>query len=116
MLAGATDFRDTLERLAEVAVPALADLCVIDILTDTGPVRMVGRHADPALRGVMEEVVRDYSPTPGGRLAGRPRALGGERRLVSRRSTRDWLRPGRATPATSSWCTGWASRGSSPCR
>lgn len=63
VLAAATDFRDTLERLAEVAVPALADICLIDILTDAGPVRMVGRHGDPALQPLVDEVVRDYSPT-----------------------------------------------------
>ena len=64
VLAAATDFRDTLDRLAEVAVPALADLCVIDILTDTGPVRMVGRHAEHAKQAIMDEIVRDYSPSP----------------------------------------------------
>ncbi len=63
VLAAATDFRDTLERLAAVAVPALADICLIDILTDAGPVRMVGRHGDPALQPYVDEVVRDYSPS-----------------------------------------------------
>jgi PAS domain S-box-containing protein len=63
VLAAATDFRDTLERLAEVAVPALADICLIDIVTDSKPVRMVGRHGDPARQAFVDEVVRDYSPT-----------------------------------------------------
>jgi PAS domain S-box-containing protein len=65
VLAAATDFRDTLERLAEVAVPALADICLIDIMTDTGPVRMVGRHGDPARQPLLDEVVRDYGPAAG---------------------------------------------------
>ena len=62
VLAAATDFRDTLERLAEGAVPALADICIIDIVTDSGPVRMVGRHGDPERQAVLDEVVRDYPP------------------------------------------------------
>ncbi len=91
VLAGASDFRDTLERLAEVAVPALADLCVIDILTDTGPVRMIGRHADPALRGVMDEIVRDYSPSTADRSPG-ARALTEARVEWQPRVDADWLR------------------------
>jgi PAS domain S-box-containing protein len=63
VLAAATDFRDTLERLAEVAVPALADICLIDIVTDSGPVRMVGRHGDPERQPFVDEAVRDYSPS-----------------------------------------------------
>ena len=39
---------ETLERLAEVAVPMLADLCLVDTLTWEGRVeRTAARHADP---------------------------------------------------------------------
>ncbi|GAA2727856.1 SpoIIE family protein phosphatase [Cellulomonas aerilata] len=91
VLAAATDFRDTLERLAEVAVPELADICLIDIVTDAGPVRMVGRHGDPALQPLVDEVVRDYAPVLGD---GSPAALalaGGEV-LWQPRVDVEWLR------------------------
>ncbi|WP_298460000.1 SpoIIE family protein phosphatase [uncultured Cellulomonas sp.] len=93
VLAAATDFRDTLERLAAVAVPALADICLIDILTESGPVRMVGRHGDPARQPFVDEVVRDYSPTVSDDSPAVQALLGGEV-VWQQHVDRAWLEAG----------------------
>ena len=46
------DYRDMVTRLAQVSVPVLADLCIIDIADEAGPLRrMAAWHADPAEAG-----------------------------------------------------------------
>lgn len=63
VLARASGYVETLERLAAVAVPTLGDLCLIDVLTDDGRVlRMAARHADPELQPLADELCRDYPP------------------------------------------------------
>jgi PAS domain S-box-containing protein len=48
-LASSLDYEETLQRVAWVAVPALADWCVVDLLNERGEVRRVAvAHADPA--------------------------------------------------------------------
>jgi serine phosphatase RsbU (regulator of sigma subunit) len=44
------------ERLAELAVRRLADLCVIDLATDQGLTRSAVRHRDPALQPLAAEL------------------------------------------------------------
>jgi serine/threonine-protein kinase RsbW len=59
----ASSYTETLERLAAISVPALADLCLIDVLSPDGElVRMTARHADPAKRALTDELARSYSP------------------------------------------------------
>ena len=66
-LSRAAGYLETLDRLAQVAVPSLADLCLIDVMTDRGTLeRMVARHADPALQHLADEL-RQYPPDPEGR-------------------------------------------------
>jgi len=61
-------YSDTLKRLAAVAVPTLADLCLVDTLTWDGRiVRMAARHADSALQALADELGADYAPDPAGR-------------------------------------------------
>ncbi|MGH9059682.1 MAG: PP2C family protein-serine/threonine phosphatase, partial [Acidimicrobiales bacterium] len=64
-LAGATDYPDTLRRLAAVAVPALADLCLIDVKVPGGVARMVALHADPARDSLVRELGERYPPAAG---------------------------------------------------
>jgi len=60
-------YRDTLERLASVAVPVLADLCLVDAVTVDGRiVRMAARHADPAVQSLVDELGASYPPDPAG--------------------------------------------------
>jgi PAS domain S-box-containing protein len=63
VLARASSYVETVGRLAAVAVPALGDLCFIDVLQDDGQlVRMAARHADPAKRELVAELQRNYAP------------------------------------------------------
>ncbi len=74
VLAAAPDYADLLQRLAEVAVPALADLCLIDVLEEleAGPRvtvrRMAVRGTDPELASVIEQLGapawHDERPSP----------------------------------------------------
>jgi serine/threonine-protein kinase RsbW len=61
------DYREMVERLAEVSVPVLADLCLIDVVEEDGQIRrMAARHADPTKRSLADELRRDYPPDPTG--------------------------------------------------
>lgn len=66
-LAEAVDYRQTLERLARVAVPALGDICLIDVVDEDGKlVRMAGRHGEPMLQHLVDELKSRYPPDPFG--------------------------------------------------
>jgi PAS domain S-box-containing protein len=59
------DYREMVERLAEVSVPVLADLCLIDVVEEDGQIRrMAARHADPTKRSLADELRRGYPPDP----------------------------------------------------
>jgi serine/threonine-protein kinase RsbW len=47
---------ETIRALAELAVSRLADMCVIDLVTEGGLVEPVVAHADPARRPLVEEL------------------------------------------------------------
>jgi PAS domain S-box-containing protein len=67
IIARGEGYGDTLERLAAVAVPVLADLCLVDALTMDGQVvRMAARHSDPSLQPLVDELGAKYSPDPSG--------------------------------------------------
>lgn len=67
VLAEASDYRDTLRRLAEVAVPTLADLCIIDVLDENGRFRRLAcQHYDPAKADLVCELQHDFPPDPTG--------------------------------------------------
>jgi PAS domain S-box-containing protein len=60
------DYRDMVKRLAQIAVPVLADLCLIDIAGEDGQIsRMAAWHADPAKRALTEQLLKD-PPDPDG--------------------------------------------------
>jgi signal transduction histidine kinase len=61
-LAGSLDYDTTLERVAWLAVPTLAEWCVVDVLEDDGQLRRVEvAHADPAQAGAANQL-RAYAP------------------------------------------------------
>jgi PAS domain S-box-containing protein len=67
VLAEVFDYRDMVTRLAQVAVPVLADLCLIDIAGEDGQIgRMAAWHADPAKRALTEQLLTAYPPDPEG--------------------------------------------------
>jgi len=66
-VAGSLDYAETFQRLARLAVPALADFCVIDILQEDGSIhRVAAAHADPAQQHLTDTLREDYSPDPDG--------------------------------------------------
>ncbi|HVV75356.1 MAG TPA: SpoIIE family protein phosphatase [Mycobacteriales bacterium] len=65
-LARTSGFAETLRALAEVAVPTLGDLCLIDVIDDKGRVtRVAAVHADPELRSLAARL-RAWPPDPHG--------------------------------------------------
>jgi PAS domain S-box-containing protein len=66
ILSSSLDFRECLQRLAALAVPSLGDLCLIDAVVDDTIVRMAAAHADPRCRQLVEELIEQYPPDPGG--------------------------------------------------
>ncbi len=65
ILAASLDYETTLQRVAQLAVPRLADWCSIDMLTDDGGIRSVAvAHADPARVALARELRQRYPPDP----------------------------------------------------
>jgi serine phosphatase RsbU (regulator of sigma subunit) len=63
VLARASSYAETVERLAAVAVPALGDVCFIDVRGDDGHlIRLAARHADPTKQSLVSELERHYPP------------------------------------------------------
>lgn len=61
-LASSLDYDTTLERVAWLAVPTLADWCFVDVVEHDGEIRRVEvAHADPARAGEAD-VMRQYPP------------------------------------------------------
>ena len=54
VLAGSLDYEDTLQRVAWLAVPDLADWCMVDVAGEHGLERVAVAHADPARAGLAE--------------------------------------------------------------
>ncbi len=61
-LAGSLDYERTLAAVASLAVPAIADWCIVDLAGDDGHERVVAAHTDPARRALAEEMGRRYPP------------------------------------------------------
>ena len=86
VLAGSLDYEETLRRVAWLAVPDLADWCMVDIFTDRGLERVAVACADPArsehahrMQGILIDPTAD--DRAGGRRPHRPRrAVPGGRR------------------------------------
>jgi PAS domain S-box-containing protein len=62
LLAGAADVRETVDRLADLAVEQLADLCVIDLIEEGGASRPAVRHRDPARQHLADELRLRHLP------------------------------------------------------
>jgi len=59
LLAASLDFETTLKNVARLAVPTLADLCVFDLVAESGAIQRVAWfHADPAQQATFDEVWR----------------------------------------------------------
>lgn len=65
-LAGLTDYQDTLDRIARLAVPHFADWCAVDMLEEGGATlrRVAVAHVDPAKVHLAHELHERFPPDP----------------------------------------------------
>ncbi len=64
-LVGSLDFETTLQKLARLTVPTLADYCVIDMIEADGSIRrLVSSHSDPTKDSLVRRL-RNFPPEPG---------------------------------------------------
>lgn len=65
LLASTLDYRATLQRVAELAVPGIADWCAVDVLDADGTLwRPAVAHVDPEKVAWAHEIYRRYPPDP----------------------------------------------------
>ena len=62
LLSWSLDYPETFERLAELCVPFLADLCLIDVAEEGTIRRVAAVHADPAKAGAADQLKRRFAP------------------------------------------------------
>jgi signal transduction histidine kinase len=63
-LAASLDYETTLRRIADLAVPAAADWCVIDLVEEGTLRRIAVAHPDPAMVELVAELHRRYPEDP----------------------------------------------------
>lgn len=65
LLATSLDYEDTLRHVSQLAVPAIADWCIVDIgEPGAAPERVAVWHRDPAKRALAEELQRRFPAPP----------------------------------------------------
>jgi PAS domain S-box-containing protein len=64
VLTSSLDYRETLRRVADLAVPAIADWAAVDVQQDGEIRRLAVAHPDPAKRALAEEVARRWPAHP----------------------------------------------------
>lgn len=66
-LAESLDFKETLRTAARLAVPAIADWCVVDVVQDDGSLQRIAlAHTDPDKENLAWELTRRYPSGPAG--------------------------------------------------
>ncbi len=61
VLASSLDYKETLRKVTLLAVPQLADWCVVDVLSETGEIERVAfHHIDPRKRRLAERLQSEY--------------------------------------------------------
>jgi serine phosphatase RsbU (regulator of sigma subunit) len=64
MLASSLDYGETLQRVAQLAVPQIADLCAVDVIDERGELQRVGvHHADPGRLALARQLGDLYRPS-----------------------------------------------------
>jgi serine phosphatase RsbU (regulator of sigma subunit) len=65
ILSASLDYEETLQNVAAIAVPELADWCTVQLLEDDGSIRQVAvAHADPAKIDYARELTQRFPPDP----------------------------------------------------
>ena len=89
VLASSLDYEETLQRVTWLAVPALADWCVVDLLEEDGTARRVAvAHGDPADAELAARLLA-YAPSPSGDGPEEAVLRGGDSMLMGRASEAD---------------------------
>jgi serine/threonine-protein kinase RsbW len=91
LMAGATGSRETVERFVDMAVPRLADMCLVDLITEHGARRVAARHGDPDRQHLVEDLLEWAPPVRDLPYPAR-RALAEGRTLWFRTVDDEWLR------------------------
>jgi PAS domain S-box-containing protein len=64
VLASSLDYAETLQRIARLAVPQLADWCAVELVNEKDEIERVAvHHPDPAKLELAEQLNRDYRPS-----------------------------------------------------
>lgn len=67
VVAEASDYSTALDRLASLALPALGDICLVDVVDEDGTIeRMVAKHRDPERQALVARLHTDFPPDPSG--------------------------------------------------
>ncbi|HEY8871105.1 MAG TPA: PAS domain S-box protein [Candidatus Limnocylindrales bacterium] len=65
LVTGSLDYLETVRRVAEIAVPRIADWCAIDLLDEDGALETIAiAHADPAKVALVRQHREQYPPEP----------------------------------------------------
>jgi len=76
-LSSSLDYQETLTRLARLALPALADVCIVDVVDDEGRIhRMEVLHADPWRQTTLDGMGREAPQAAAVHPVGRALATG----------------------------------------
>ena len=74
VLASSMDYGETLQRVARLAVPQIADWCAVDVLDERGEIERVAvHHADPRKLELAARLDRAYRPALGRAARAYPR-------------------------------------------
>ncbi|HEX5163967.1 MAG TPA: PAS domain S-box protein, partial [Thermomicrobiales bacterium] len=65
LLSATLEYEQTLDRVAHIAVPFLADLCVFDIVRPDGSLRRIAAHEDPETERLMHQLINQHPIEPG---------------------------------------------------
>ena len=64
VLASSLDYEQTLQAVAQLAVPILADLCIVDVVEDGVLRRVATAHASAAKTALLDTLLRNYPVSP----------------------------------------------------
>jgi PAS domain S-box-containing protein len=63
VLASSMDYSETLQRIARLAVPQIADGCAVDVVDENGEIERVAvHHRDPEMLALAQRLERGYRP------------------------------------------------------
>jgi PAS domain S-box-containing protein len=96
-LSRSLDYGETLQRMAEMAVPGLADWCVVDLIEEGAPSRAAIGHRDPKMRIWAQELQKRF-PTDWNRKVGVPNVVRTGRSEIYPEITEEILRSSSQDP------------------